>query len=331
MKYSIVIIATFLIILTSCSLLGSDDSNNSDIPGKIVFAANDSASTYQIFTMQANGSQLQQLTELGPEAGGYTPSWNPDGTQIIFSTPLRSSSNGFSLYLMNADGTNMRALHERENSHIPTPGSNARWSPDGTKIVFDRCVNCQIGTNLELFVYDFETDAVIRLTNNNTSESNPSWSPDGQRIAFTTDRDYFDADSLRFRQDLYVIDIDGSNLQRLTETGYARQPLWFPGGSEIIFRSTGSSPGLYKINIISQDITMIKEDSNQRTQLHPNAWAPDGGQLLIFTRELDFPRDNSLNIFDLRNNETKNIFSKASFDNANPVIQGADWFIPIRN
>lgn len=310
-----------ILLLTACHLFNGGD-NDSEIPGKIVFAANDEAGNSQIYTMDADGSGLQQLTHLKDGDEAYEPSWSPDGQQIVFSTSLRSSSNGLSLYLMDADGGNMRPLHDRENSHIPTPGSYPRWSPDGTKIVWHQCVNCQLGTNYELFTYDFATDSVTRLTDNQTSETHPTWSPDGPRIAFATDRDYVDADTLRFRQDLYLIDADGSNVQRLTETGYARNPVWKPDGNAIAFRSSSETLGLFQIAVQSGDISEIKVNTLDRIQIFPMSWSADGKKMLIITRDQSIPRDFSLQIVNVDEDQTKLIpFGPAE-------ISGADWFVP---
>lgn len=268
MKSFIPFFFTALTFFTACSLLGSDDEDNRPaIPGKIVFSAEDDNGSSQIFTMNANGADLRQITHLENDEA-YQPSWSPDGTQIVFSTSLRSSSNGFSLYLMNADGSNMRALNERKGSDIPTPGNNPQWSPDGSKIVYDFCVNCQLGTNLELFVYDFETEEVIRLTDNQSSESNPAWSPDGRRIAFTSNRDYFDADTLRFRSDLYVMDVDGTNLKRLTESGFSGMYRWI-NSENVILTTTDKNTNLkdiLKLNIESGNKSPLKKNLQIKRQ-----------------------------------------------------------------
>jgi Tol biopolymer transport system component len=317
-----------LATLTACGLLGSNGENDRpDIPGKIVFAAEDAGGNSQIYRMNANGSGLRQLTHLEDGHEAYEPAWSPDGSQIVFSTSLRASSNGLSLYLMDADGGNMRPLHERENSHIPTPGSFPRWSPDGSKIAWHQCVNCQLGTNYELFTYDVATDSVTRLTDNRTSETHPAWSPDGSRIAFVSDRDYVDADTLRFRQDLYLIDADGSNLERLTETGYARNPIWNPHGNAIIFRSSDpeTNLGLFRVALQSKKISRIENNLSGNNQLFPQSWSADGKFLLATGRDQSAPQKFFLYIIDTLNNKAIQLpFGPTK-------ISGADWFIPADN
>ena len=50
------------------------------------------------------------------------------------------------------------------------------------------------------------------LTNSKGFDGSPSWSPSGERIAFASSRN-------RAKYDIYVMDADGSNLQRLTKDG----------------------------------------------------------------------------------------------------------------
>jgi len=51
----------------------------------------------------------------------------------------------------------------------------------------------------------------LRLTNNPASDTFVAWSPDGSKIAFTSNRDG--------KPKIYVIDVDGGNVRRLTNTG----------------------------------------------------------------------------------------------------------------
>jgi TolB protein len=55
-----------------------------------------------------------------------------------------------------------------------------------------------------------------------SEDFDPAWSPDGTQIAFVSDRDG--------NQEIYVVNIDGTNLQRLTwSEGSDRSPAWQPG------------------------------------------------------------------------------------------------------
>ncbi|NIT59622.1 MAG: Tol-Pal system protein TolB, partial [Aliifodinibius sp.] len=53
------------------------------------------------------------------------------------------------------------------------------WSPDGNKLVF---YSWHDG-DADIYVYDFVTNQINRLTENNTTDWAPVWSPTGDWIA----------------------------------------------------------------------------------------------------------------------------------------------------
>ena len=63
------------------------------------------------------------------------PSYSPDGTQIAFrgDLDLAEPSGDEEIYVMNADGTNVRQL--TSNADFDSAPS---WSPDGKRILFER-------------------------------------------------------------------------------------------------------------------------------------------------------------------------------------------------
>lgn len=63
-----------------------------------------------------------------------------------------------------------------------------------------------------------------KLTNQNAFEQHPTWSPDGSKIGFASKPDG--------NFEIYVVNIDGSNLKRLTNhPGFGSYSLsWSPDG-----------------------------------------------------------------------------------------------------
>lgn len=224
MKKPILFLLPCVLLFTACSLLDSNkDPERPDIPGKIVFSAKDEDGTSQIYTMNANGSDLKKLTSFSQSGEAVQPSWHPSGQQILFSSFEQGTSVGPALWVMDSDGSNQHVLYDSDPDNpdqFPLLGNHARWSPDGRKVAFDLCLNCQIATNYDIYIFDTTTQELTQLTDHPGSDTNPTWSPDGTKIAFVSDRDYYDADTLRFRQDIYAINIDGTNLKRLTDYGY---------------------------------------------------------------------------------------------------------------
>ena len=74
-------------------------------------------------------------TTAASEGNNESPRWSPDGTQLVFARqgigPLRNGGCQSTLFVVNADGSDVRQLVPAEmNALIPS------WSPDGARIVF---------------------------------------------------------------------------------------------------------------------------------------------------------------------------------------------------
>jgi TolB protein len=72
------------------------------------------------------------------------------------------------------------------------------------------------------------------------------WSPDGSRIVFTR---RWDPDGPNEREQIYVANADGSNLQPIDLPGVEPiQPTWFPDGRRILFLDLASTPTFKIVN-----------------------------------------------------------------------------------
>ena len=92
---------------------------------KIAFASNRSGN-WEIYLMNPDGSQQEQLTE--NNAKDFSPVWSPDGEQILF---VSNQGGDYDLYVMAADGSQVQRIFKESAYRIdPT------WSPDGKRIAF---------------------------------------------------------------------------------------------------------------------------------------------------------------------------------------------------
>jgi TolB protein len=88
---------------------------------KIVFRKIIDGNNSEIFMANSNGSNPHNLTK-NPSFDGW-PSWSPDGTQIAFAS---NRSGNYKIYLMNADGNNVRLLADTEG-RTTEPALVAQW------------------------------------------------------------------------------------------------------------------------------------------------------------------------------------------------------------
>jgi TolB protein len=98
------------------------------------------------------GGTPAQLTNT--KGASLSPAWSPDGTKIAFTSNRDGADK---IYVMNADGSDARALHD---------GSAPSWSPDGQWIAF------QLSGNI--FIMDAFGGHVTQITND--GGANPAWS-----------------------------------------------------------------------------------------------------------------------------------------------------------
>ncbi len=247
---------------------------------KFVFSKPDINENHQIFTMNEDGTELKQLTF--NDEGSYDPSWSPDGQRIVFNSSKQSTSLGLTLFTMDSDGSNAKIL--KDLGGIALYGDNPDWSPDGTRIAF----YAYSGFNTDIYVYNFETDTVLALTDTPVNEYQPSWSPDGKYILFTSKRDYNHPDSSKNRQDIYKMNADGTNEQRLTENGLVSSPVWKPRATTILFRDYNKpDEKLRLLDIETNMITDIHEPFQGGYNLNPESWSHDGTRL--FLTVADYP------------------------------------------
>ena len=156
------------------------------------------------------------------------PAISPDGTRIAYY----SEKDFYFIDLYLAEVPSGKVLHRLLESTYSSDyetfrfiNSTASWSPDGRFLA----VAAKRGPRDEILVIDPRRNRVeqrIRVDLNGVTT--PAWSPDGQRLVFTG----YDGGL----SDLFVIGVDGSNLQRLTNARYADlHPAWSPDGRTIAF------------------------------------------------------------------------------------------------
>jgi Tol biopolymer transport system component len=154
-----------------------------------------------------------------------------------------------------------RAASGDKEREVPIDGVdeifNPTWAPDGHAVCFTGLAR---GLT-DLFIYDFTSSSLRRLTNDAYAELQPSWSPDGRRIAFATDRYSSNLQTLAMGDyRLALADVATGAIQplRAFTSGKNINPQWTPDGSALLFLSDRDGiPNLYRIGIEAGDIAQI--------------------------------------------------------------------------
>ena len=239
--------------------------------------------------------------------------WSPDGKQFLFT---RIHEGKMAIWLMKADGTEMKRLVSKDTPHF-----DGDWSADSKRVVFVLDIlqgtdgKLQIdmihadGTNHtnvlphkafdesprfspdeqqilwvstrdgnpELYVCQADGTKIQRLTSEVAFDLHPAWSPDGKKIAFSSGRSG--------KQKIYAMDADGKKVKRLTEgEGIDSWPAWSPDGKQIAFVS--HREGNYDVFLMNSDGSGLRNLTHHSAQDTSPTWSPDGKSIaFISTRD----------------------------------------------
>ena len=245
--------------------------------GLIAFTAQPAGAPSDIYTMNPDGTDIKRLTT----NGGYNPVWTNDGN-IFFVEHDRDGNRHHSI--MRPDSTKIGPLFEGYvESFI--------WSPDGTKVAlnvldetdgagpekFDIYILNADGTDAHRLP-TYEADLAVAIE--------PAWSPDSNQIVFVANRGEYPDD----QQDMYVIDVDGSNLRQITNNvDVERIPQWSSDGKRIFFASRTRDVYSYVMNADGTNVQVLIDMPIDPRVINYTwkAWpiSPDGTLMLIPTHQ----------------------------------------------
>ena len=96
--------------------------------GRQIVFISDRGGTPQVYTMDAEGGNVPQVSTFAGSNYYDSPAWSPAGERIVFVARV---DNIFDLYVLNLRSQQMMKLTE-SNARNESPS----WSPDGRHIVF---------------------------------------------------------------------------------------------------------------------------------------------------------------------------------------------------
>lgn len=165
------------------------------------------------------------------------------------------------LMLMKPDGSDVAVWTGGSDEWIYAQArQNAATSPDGR---YQVVVSSEQISNSQLWIIDRTAGTRRQLTDFNAIAYDPVWSPVDNRIAFISPEPGND--------ELFVINMDGSGLTRLTQNDWEwdKYPSWSPDGQQIVFWSNRETRRK-QIWIINADGSNVRNLSNNAF----NDWEP---------------------------------------------------------
>jgi TolB protein len=257
-------------IFLSKIVVSSDRSNP---PSKIGDSANVSK---EIFVMDWDGENAKQITQ--HQSLAISPAWSPDGTKVAytcFAYHKNAHMRNADLFLYELDTGKRFLISYRKGIN-----SGAAFAPDGKYLYF----TMSQGGSPDIFRMSYDGQDLSPITHGPDGVMNvePAVSPDGKKIAFSSDRSTYSAGSKSGRPMIYIMDIDGRNVKRVTYAGkYNSTPTWSPDGKTLAF--AGHDADHFDIFIIKADGTGLQRlteatrvDTKRPASNEDPTFSPDG-------------------------------------------------------
>jgi len=195
-------------------------------PGRLAFASNRDGD-YEIFLVDADGSNLEQITF--NDTFDFDPDWSPDAEWLVYAS---SAGGDPEIMVMRVDGSEARQLTDNT-----ARDADPAWSPDGQWIAF----SSNRDGDFDIYIMRPDGSDVRPVTFNDRDDFTPTWSPDGRQLAY-----YVQNQDDESSADLYLISVfEGTPPRRLTDnTWLDKWPDWSPDGGTLVFTSAqGLEPG----------------------------------------------------------------------------------------
>jgi len=218
--------------------------------------------TKEIWEMDYDGANQHAITHLGQIS--LSPRISPDNTRLAFTS---LGTEGWKV--------KMYSLLLGRVVTFPTGGNtiSPAWAPNGKEIAYSASAN----GDYDIWISDINGSLSRKVTNFKGPDMSPVYNPrTGGQIAWISGRTGL--------PQLYVMEADGSSVQRLTDTGYVSAPSWSPNGQFIAFgwnRKYGpGAPGgqdIYVMEISSKKWIQLTHDGGQ---CDFPSWSPDGRHIV---------------------------------------------------
>ncbi len=260
----------------------------------------------QIFMMSVDGYEGDKAPLLSTGLGRTTCSYfMPDNKSIVYASTHKGneacpdaprSVNGkyvwavfpdFDIYQADLEGNIIKQLTTE-----PGYDAEATVSPDGKKIVF---TSTRSG-DLELYTMDLDGSNVQQVTKELGYDGGAFFTPDSKQLIFRSSRPSTEEAKKTYKEflakdlvqptnmELYICNVDGSDLRQITNLGGANwAPFMHPSGEKVLFCSNHKSKSGRQFNLflINLDGTGLEQVTYDGAFDSFPMFSPDGKRLVF--------------------------------------------------
>jgi TolB protein len=290
------------------TVINSTSSTGGSTPS-VLFTSDRTAAytTPNLYTINADGTGIRQLTNLLQGQSVSSGFFKPDGTLIVFTEQI---SGGSYLYSINPDGTGLKALlgGDFRPDGTLTHNHDAEFSSDGTKVVF---ASDRTGED-EVYIMNPDGTGVTALTQKfaTSDQIGPVSFTKAGLIAFTY--------TLNGTVTHYLISTTGTNLTQVSAGSLSLLPWWSysPFGANIVYAQATNSA--YDIYVAKSDGTgATKITSLAATAIRKARYSNDGTRILFDASlsggkpDVYAVKPDGTGLLDLTNNAANDLFMDA--------------------
>ena len=260
------------------SLLGQKGSFDTRLSYVTVTENSGGGKTYRLQISDYDGHNPQTLV-IQPSPI-LSPAWSRDQRKLAYV----SFKNGRSEVFVKNTRVKTNAIKLPRFDGI---ASSPTWHPDGESIA----LTISKQGNKDIYLYDFKSEKLERLTKNISIDTEASFSPDGTKIAFTSNR--------TGQVQVYIKDLESGKISRATFEGrYNAKPVFSPDGKDLaLIHRVGKDYRVALLDIATRDLTILTYNKSDESPY----FSPNGGMIIYATN-----KDNKgiLSIISLHNNQS---------------------------
>ena len=216
--------------------------------GKYVIFVGKPDQTTEILELNLETGDMEPLTDLGVSIG--SPEISPDNKFILFT--YRADNQVSQVWIMERDGSHPREFYSASGKDV----HDATWSPDGSQVLFAM----GRGENNQLYIMDNDGRDPRLVNSTIDTRGHSDWS--------VKDLITFDMGG-SFMHDIYTVNLDGTNLQKITGGDNAQGQSFSPDGEWIAYTAYTD---VANRDTSSCEIYIMRVDGSDKRRLTDNKY-----------------------------------------------------------